>query len=126
MYCWLLICAAAGLPAQAGADVGSMPKEFWPEHGVAVLRGDKVIVTRYSFTLNIPTGRSIPSSTVKEFTLDEAKGFSLAGKPLSVAKLRRRLSKPTPVLLRYSTGGVEPFYQKLYRKGTTVLLIPTS
>lgn len=122
----LLLSALATLELGFQSQTGAVPKNYAPEHGVAVVRGDKVVVTRFEFVLDIPTGKNIPRSVVKRFPFEQVKGYSLSGKELSLEALRRRLRAPTPVLIQYASGEIELFYRNLYKKSSTVLVIPVS
>lgn len=55
----------------------------------------------------------------------DVQGYDTSGKKVDADTVRRRLNKDTPVLISVDGKPVDPFYLKLIRPGTLVLVIPS-
>jgi hypothetical protein len=56
----------------------------------------------------------------------DVQGYDTSGKKLDRDAVRKRLKKDTPVLISSDGKPVDPFYLKLTRPGTLVLVAPTA
>jgi hypothetical protein len=109
----------AGATSEGVAYIEKMEIQFVPETRTEQVKvGNRIE--------NVVTVVTVPVQQVKRFILDgkDVQVYGSDGKKISLKDVPRLLKKATPVLVSADGKKVDPFYLRLAREGTLVVVSP--